>query len=373
MYQIVMALAVALPLIGGGAFASIAVAAPFHPGDSLFAAQQLADQARIALTFDPAQRAAFELDIADRRLADLEASVGSQAELTALAYFDAALTQAVGTIAVVPPERVGDLRTRLGVLTVNALDTLSRLTVLPTTAPQVLANARAKLIAMGAAAVDSAKSGDDLILASVTNLGITPEIAAVAAAASSSLANPRLVPFPADSSAAAHSFYPLTGAHATLVCTTCHSSGVYKGTRTTCAGCHTKVRPANHFVGDCASCHTTSAWTPATFDHSTLTDCQNCHLKDKPANHYEGQCSACHATKAWTPATYNHASVTTCAGCHTQNKPAGHFDGECSACHKDTTDWKNATFSHSNLGGKDCSSCHTPPANHFSGTCSSCH
>ncbi|MBI5830528.1 MAG: cytochrome c3 family protein, partial [Chloroflexi bacterium] len=321
MYQIVMALAVALPLIGGGAFASIAVAAPFHPGDSLFAAQQLADQARIALTFDPAQRAAFELDIADRRLADLEASVGSQAELTALAYFDAALAQAVGTIAVVPPERVGDLRTRLGVLTVNALDTLSRLTVLPTTAPQVLANARAKLIAMGAAAVDSAKSGDDLILASVTNLGITPEIAA-----------------------AAHSFYPLTGAHATLVGTTCHSSGVYKGTRTTCAGCHTKVRPANHFVGDCASCHTTSAWTPATFDHSTLTDCQNCHLKDKPANHYEGQCSACHATKAWTPATYNHAGVTTCAGCHTQNKPASHFDGECSACHKDTTDWKNATF-----------------------------
>ncbi|MBI4316110.1 MAG: hypothetical protein HY679_09245, partial [Chloroflexi bacterium] len=367
-FKTVTALVVAVPLIAGGAFATIAVAAPFHPGDSLFAAQQLADQFRLTLTFDPVQRAAFELDLADRRLADLETSIGSPNELMALAYFDTALNQAVLGIAAVPPERAGDLRTRLGLLSARALDVFSRLSVLPTSAPNVLTTAFTKLLAVGVAAVDSAKSGNDLVGITTTDLGITIE-----GGTASSLNNPRAVPFPANSSAAAHSFFPLTGQHATLVCSSCHVSGVYKSTPDTCAGCHTQVKPADHFAGDCAGCHTTDAWKPAKFDHSSGADCQSCHLNDKPANHFDGQCSACHSTKVWTPATFSHTGQTTCASCHTQNKPAGHFEGECGVCHKDTTNWKNASFDHSQTGGQDCTACHSAPANHFTGSCSSCH
>ncbi len=205
-FRMVIALVVAVPLIGGGAFAAIAVAAPFHPGDSLFAAQQLADQTRLTLTFDPAKRAAFELDLADRRLADLESSIGSPNELMALAYFDTALNQAVLGIAAVPPERAGDLRTRLGLLSAKALEVFSRLSVLPTTAPNVLTTAFTKVMAVGMAAVDSAKSANDLVGISTTDLGIT-----IDAGSASSLNSPRAVPFPSNSSAAAHSFFPLTG------------------------------------------------------------------------------------------------------------------------------------------------------------------
>ena len=32
--------------------------------------------------------------------------------------------------------------------------------------------------------------------------------------------------------------FPLVGLHATAACSSCHRNGVYKGTATTCVGCH---------------------------------------------------------------------------------------------------------------------------------------
>ncbi|HNB50544.1 MAG TPA: hypothetical protein PK530_01295, partial [Anaerolineales bacterium] len=47
-------------------------------------------------------------------------------------------------------------------------------------------------------------------------------------------ADPQLVPFPADSAASKHEFYPLVGQHAQIPCEGCHASGQYQGTPNTC-------------------------------------------------------------------------------------------------------------------------------------------
>jgi hypothetical protein len=254
--------------------------------------------------------------------------------------------------------------------------------------------------------------------------------------------------------------FKLTGAHAGTGCTACHAGGVFKGTPKTCESCHAGTKPATHtgvLGGACASCHTTAAWKPATFNHtktaypltgahlgvtcqkchaggssfaSAPTACASCHAGTKPATHtgvLGGACASCHTTKAWLPATFNHSksypltgahlgvtcqkchaagstfasAPTACASCHT--KPATHtgvLGGACASCHT-TKAWKPATFNHSksaypltgahlgvtcqkcHAGGSTfasaptaCASCHTKPVSHTSayGTaCASCH
>ncbi|MEI7742545.1 MAG: hypothetical protein WCK58_02210, partial [Chloroflexota bacterium] len=121
--------------------------------------------------------------------------------------------------------------------------------------------------------------------------------------------------------------FQLTGAHVSVSCAKCHVGGVYKGTPAVCASCHTA--PTSHstaYKSGCATCHTTTAWKPATF---TVT-----HTFPKTHQGAGGVCATCHAT-AWssyscakchanTTMTSKHAGVsgftlTTCAQCH----PAG--------------------------------------------------
>jgi hypothetical protein len=66
--------------------------------------------------------------------------------------------------------------------------------------------------------------------------------------------------------------WPLTGTHLTTGCFDCHDGTppVFDGTPTECVGCHadderTRTFPAHHTFGtDCASCHNTTAFRPAT-------------------------------------------------------------------------------------------------------------
>ncbi len=192
------------------------------------------------------------------------------------------------------------------------------------------------------------------------------------------LTTPQLIPFPPDSIAARHEFYPLIGQHASLDCQTCHTTEQYEGTPNTCIACHNSVTPANHYVGECASCHTPEAWQSVFFDHQVVgaTDCLSCHAVDAPINHFAGQCVSCHSTLAWLPATFDHtlAGATDCLSCHTPDAPVNHFAGQCSACHV-TLAWLPATFDHALAGATDCLACHTAdaPVNHYTGQCSTCH
>lgn len=129
------------------------------------------------------------------------------------------------------------------------------------------------------------------------------------------------------------SVYPLTGAHETTACTSCHTNG-YANTPNTCAGCHTDdynrtTNPnhtAGHYPNTCADCHTTSAWTPSTWDHTAYfpiskgdhnVSCATCHTN--PANYAVFTCvtPACHAD-----AHYQNQGSVGCYSCH----PTGEGD-----------------------------------------------
>jgi hypothetical protein len=253
--------------------------------------------------------------------------------------------------------------------------------------------------------------------------------------------------------------FPLTGAHLAVPCMSCHGDGVYKGKNTACVSCHQKdyagVTDPNHvtaaFPTDCTQCHTTNAWTGATFDHTTTkfpltgahkavscqqchadgvyagksTACASCHQADyntttnpsHTAAQFPTDCTQCHTTTAWTGATFNHGQTafpltgahtsatcqqchgdgvyvgksTACVSCHqtdyngTTNPghAAAQFPTDCTQCHT-TTAWTGATFNHDGpffpiYSGKHqgkwttCSQCHDNPSNYAQFTCLTCH
>ena len=235
--------------------------------------------------------------------------------------------------------------------------------------------------------------------------------------------------------------FPLTGAHAPAACESCHKNGQFAGTMTDCYSCHVTEFNAtlapNHatsqFSRECLSCHTTSAWKPATFNHNatafpitgahapaacetchkngqftgTTTVCYNCHIGEfnetLAPNHLTSQfsheCLTCHSTAAWKPSTFNHATTAfplagahvavTCVDCHKNAQYRGTAT-DCYTCHQ--TDFNGVADPNHPLNNfsHDCLSCHTmtawTPATidhsttsfpltgaHISAPCVSCH
>ena len=206
-----------------------------------------------------------------------------------------------------------------------------------------------------------------------------------------------------------HSFFPLTGAHATLDCTSCHVGGKFAGTPATCVGCHLSdfqnATNPNHvqaaFPQTCQTCHSTAAWTPAKFDHNSVgfpltgghaglqceqchtnnnynltdTSCISCHLKDFQGttnpNHVQGgfpqTCQTCHNIISWANATFDHSATGF-------PLTGAHVPLQCAQCHV------NGNY---NLTDTSCVSCHlkdfqgTTNPNHVAGgipqTCQQCH
>ncbi len=100
-----------------------------------------------------------------------------------------------------------------------------------------------------------------------------------------------------------HTGFPLTGAHTTLNCIQCHTSGTYGPLPTDCYSCHAADyagapdHAALSFPQDCRQCHATTAWTPAAFQHPfpllgqhNLT-CTECHTTGSTSTF---SCIDCH-------------------------------------------------------------------------------
>jgi nitrate/TMAO reductase-like tetraheme cytochrome c subunit len=208
--------------------------------------------------------------------------------------------------------------------------------------------------------------------------------------------------------------FALTGAHRAATCSDCHADGVYKGKLTTCVSCHQTdfngAQVPNHvqaqFPNTCATCHSTSAWQPAPFDHNTtkfaltgahraatcndchadgvykgkLITCISCHQTDfngtRTPNHatslFPTDCTPCHTTTAWTPATFNHSTTlfpltgahntATCNDCHAD----GVYKGKPTACQSCHLQDFNSTTSpnHPQLGWpQTCITCHSGGSN----------
>jgi hypothetical protein len=206
--------------------------------------------------------------------------------------------------------------------------------------------------------------------------------------------------------------FPLTGAHTNVECETCHAGGIFKGTPTDCAGCHSAGRrvvapfkPANHVISNapCEICHSnTVSFSGARYNHIGVQPnaCLTCHNGSmgpgKPANHVvtTSQCDTCHRTSAWIPAGYNHVGVIpgSCANCHNGSTAIGKSGqhivttASCDSCHFNFTSFWGAIFNHTaaNVIPGSCGTCHngqvsgatTKIPNHIpynGNACDSCH
>jgi hypothetical protein len=176
--------------------------------------------------------------------------------------------------------------------------------------------------------------------------------------------------------------FALTGAHATVQCQQCHVNNNYSGNLPTdCYSCHkadyTGTTNPNHvaagFPTTCNTCHTTTSWAGAAFNHNNtpfpLTGahvnvaCTQCHINNVFAG-TPTDCYSCHKADYAATTNPNHTSAgfpTTCATCHT------------------TVSWLGATFNHTwfptNHGGANgvCATCHTNSADYSVFTCTNCH
>jgi hypothetical protein len=211
----------------------------------------------------------------------------------------------------------------------------------------------------------------------------------------------------------ANTGFALTGAHATLVCTSCHANGQWAGLPQDCYGCHSaNYNSANdpphatlNFPHDCAQCHNTGSWGDGTFDHTStgfaLTgahatavctschangqwlglpqDCYGCHAANytsttspqHAASGFPTTCVTCHTTAAWQPSSWNHASTgfaltgahvtAVCTSCHANGQWAG-LPQDCYACH--AANYTSTTSPQHAASGfpTTCQTCHTTAA-----------
>ena len=310
--KLFIALSLAVPPALGVSGYALAATAPFVPGDALFPIQNFAEQARVQITWDGTTRTALLLDLAERRMRDLQTRSGSDYELEALIALDAATNDAFTALSKISADHSAPLQSRMATLSVNTLNVMSRLKILPKTNPDLLAKAQNKMRQIGLAALGQGKPPS---LAPIAGGSPSSPKGSTPTPTPNTSVDPRAVPF-IGADASMHSFFPLNGKHAALDCSSCHSTGTYKGTTKQCESCHSNVKPASHYKGDCTSCHNATDWKQVKFDHALV------------------------------------GATTNCESCHSNKKPTNHFAGACANCHKDATNWKNVKFDHS-LAGAD--------------------
>ena len=184
-----------------------------------------------------------------------------------------------------------------------------------------------------------------------------------------------------------NNYYPLTGAHITTDCNSCHNNNYTNSLPNTCVGCHQAnydktSNPPHKSINiptTCADCHTTNpGWKPATFAiHSNYYVLAGAHASL--------DCSVCHLNN------YANTLPTTCVGCHqtnynqTTNPPhaSAQYPTDCQLCHNQTA-WSPSTFNHDsqyfpiysghhNGTWSTCGDCHTNSSNYQVFSCITCH
>ena len=185
--------------------------------------------------------------------------------------------------------------------------------------------------------------------------------------------------------------FHLDGAHGSLACESCHKSGrPYREANPGCGGCHQSVDVHRGGLGsNCATCHGTSSWRGAHFDHGTTKfplraahreiACTACHIAGKfagtpqrcgschaPDDVHRGargdRCADCHSEAGWKTTRFDHAKESgfallgrhasvECAGCHRSGKFQDEVPRTCSGCHA-------SSDAHAGRFGENCADCH---------------
>jgi hypothetical protein len=128
-----------------------------------------------------------------------------------------------------------------------------------------------------------------------------------------------------DSADFAHTTFPLTGAHQTVECASCHtgSPAVFAGTVRECVGCHQADYDGSPFPGHsefattCQDCHSTTGWVPASGGGHPQQLFSITGRHDFP-------CGDCH-NAALGP---NGAGNADCVGCHLGEHSLTRMDAE---------------------------------------------
>jgi hypothetical protein len=146
-------------------------------------------------------------------------------------------------------------------------------------------------------------------------------------------------------------------------CAQDHSQPIVAVEANDCQLCHiaeyeaaTSPPHVDIFPGECALCHSTTAWQPATFAHETVKDreCSLCHQADYDgtadpvhAGTFPTTCGDCHGTIAWRPAlngehpetafpiTEGPHKSTGCTDCHDVDRGSSSagMNTDCVGCH----------------------------------------
>jgi hypothetical protein len=135
-----------------------------------------------------------------------------------------------------------------------------------------------------------------------------------------------------------------------MTCVSCH--------QTQYAGTTNPPHQAAGFPTDCTTCHNTTTWTGATFNHATFP---------LTGGHQAATCQQCHVNGVYR------GTPTTCLACHqanynaTTNPPhqSAGFPTDCTTCHNTVT-WTGATFNHN-------ASQFPLTGAHLAATCQACH
>ena len=186
--------------------------------------------------------------------------------------------------------------------------------------------------------------------------------------------------------------FKLTGKHEEVTCSSCHINKDYKETPKKCFGCHQiNDQHQGSFGKKCDSCHKTSKWEDARFDHNKETDfslygkhktnsCESCHIPgkideelpkkcfgchkndDTHKGRYGKKCNDCHSQASWGKQKFNHDTETdfkllgkhkkvSCNQCHAGDLYNDEVGTKCIDCHKNDD-------IHKGEQGKKCDSCH---------------
>jgi hypothetical protein len=185
--------------------------------------------------------------------------------------------------------------------------------------------------------------------------------------------------------------YPLTGLHADLGCSQCHTGSINEQLPRSCAGCH--IADDVHRTETmqvCDQCHNTQDWTTTIrFDHDfsnfpllgmhQITSCESCHINNQytaidqqceschtAEDQHRGalgpDCGQCHNPNAWNIWSFDHTTQTdypldgkhedlACDSCHPPGSNVDSTPSDCVSCHK-SQDIHNGEF------GSQCDRCH---------------
>lgn len=196
--------------------------------------------------------------------------------------------------------------------------------------------------------------------------------------------------------------YKLDGKHAEIDCKKCHVSdfivnkeikkrpNTFIGLETKCLSCHDDYHQKTLSSNDCASCHSTKEFSPASkFDHNKAdfklkgkhetVDCKKCHeVSQKNGKDFQkfndipfNDCKACHDNP------HNEKITGACTQCHTEAsftlfKGRGKFNHnttnftlkgkhqniDCFSCHAKTSNPKLVFQDRNNVEETNCISCH---------------